>query len=71
MNMSDRVNKLFQSSRMSTGASLTIQLSNYLNPNKAMKDGKTCYCSREECTILENVLHQCYFTFTIVISQAG
>ncbi|CAD5217577.1 unnamed protein product [Bursaphelenchus okinawaensis] len=57
--------------RLSPGAVLNLQLTGYINENKAMRDGKTCYCPREECTILENVLHPCYFTFTIVVSQNG
>ncbi|CAD5222579.1 unnamed protein product [Bursaphelenchus xylophilus] len=65
------INPTRQGSRLSAGAVLNLQLTGYINENKAMRDGKTCYCPREECTLLENVLHPCYFTFTIIISPNG
>ncbi|KAI6188274.1 hypothetical protein M3Y98_00337400 [Aphelenchoides besseyi] len=56
---------------LNPGATFYIQLSSYTNQGLNMKGGTTCYCPRDQCTILENILHPCYFTFTIVVSTAS
>ncbi|KAI6240185.1 hypothetical protein M3Y99_00506300 [Aphelenchoides fujianensis] len=56
---------------LNPGATFYIQLTGYTNQGLQMKGGTTCYCPRNQCTLLENVLHPCYFTFTIVVGTAS